>query len=322
MKLNKIKPEKADFNFKPLIALLDFLGMQRYKHTTVSPVTHQIINSRVGNEMAKDLPGIFGWSRPFTKTCIPAEVFELLERANVLEIKDDLWLSKIRISSIDNMLFLHSAYPTIQTDSVFFGPDTYRFIGAIKHYFNEQKYSIGRVADICTGCGAAAIVIAEKFPSAEVYGLDINETALEFASINAHANLLNNVHFLKSNLLANIAGDFDFITANPPYLVDASKRDYRHGGGLYGYQLALDIIDCALTRLNPGGTLLLYTGVPIIEGTDLFLEEVSRKLSGTHLSYVYEEIDPDIFAEELLTEPYQFADRIAAVVLTARYLPN
>ena len=160
------------------------------------------------------------------------------------------------------------------------------------------------------------------FPHAEIYGLDINDTALEYARINSTANQLENVRFVSSNLLADIAGDFDFITANPPYLVDASKRDYRHGGGLYGYQISLDIIDCALARLNPGGTLLLYTGVAIIESTNLFLEEVNRKLSGTHLSYIYEEIDPDIFAEELLTESYQFADRIAAVVLIVRHLRN
>ena len=291
-------------------------------HTTVSPVTHQIINSRAGNELAKDLSGIFGWSRPFIKTLIPAEIFESLERANALEFKDGVWLSKIRVSNIDGILFIHSEYPTIQTDSVFFGPDTYRFTAAIKHHFAEHQYPVKRVADICTGCGAAAILLAQMFPHAEIYGLDINETALEFARINSTANQLENVRFVSSNLLADIAGDFDFITANPPYLVEASKRDYRHGGGLYGYQISLDIIDCALARLNLGGTLLLYTGVAIIESTDLFLEEVNRKLSGTHLSYIYEEIDPDIFAEELLTESYQFADRIAAVVLIVRHLRN
>ena len=83
------------------------------------------------------------------------------------------------------------------------------------------------------------------FPHAEIYGLDINNTALEFARINSTANQLESVSFVFINLLSDIAENFDFITSNPPYLVNASKSDYRHGGGFYGYQIALDIIDCA-----------------------------------------------------------------------------
>ena len=93
---------------------------------------HQILNSSAGNEWAKNLPDIFGWSRPFIKTLVPAKIFELLKQANFLEDKDGVWLSRIRVSNLDGLLFIHSIYLTVQTESVFFGPDTYRFTAAIK----------------------------------------------------------------------------------------------------------------------------------------------------------------------------------------------
>lgn len=262
--------------------------------------------------------------------------------AHILHHHGNNWCSQIRVSTLQQWYFIHSPYPTKQADAVFFGPDTYRFTHALNQHFASNPAPVLRAIDICTGCGPGAILIANTFPKAEVYGVDINATALEFARFNANfngifnasgnssPNHLGNLSFVNSNLLHAVEGEFDFITANPPFLVDASQRTYRHGGGVYGYQLALDIIDAALARLSSGGTLLLYTGVAIVNGEDLFLTEVKAKLDSkaskdskssiesSAFSYSYQEIDPDIFAEELLTEPYLTADRIAAVVLVVK----
>jgi methylase of polypeptide subunit release factors len=305
-------------DFSHLTVLLELLKKQQYRHTTVSPATHRIINKRAGNKLANNVVDILGWSRPFVENTISSTIFLCMKQANILVLKGNTWLSKIRVSTIGDQYFIHSSYPTNQVNSIFFGPDTYRFINALKHYFSENPASIKRAVDICTGCGPAALVLAKTFPKAEVFGVDINDSALEFARFNSTVNHLNHVQFINSNLLNDIKGNFDLITANPPFLIDAAKRSYRHGGGKLGYQLALDIVEGALKRLNPGGTLLLYTGVAIIDGKDLFFEEVENKLSKIKFNYKYEEIDPDIFAEELLLEPYHFADRIAAVVLTIR----
>ena len=75
---------------------------------------------------------------------------------------------------------------------------------------------------------------------------------------------------------------------------------------------------CALPILNPAGSLLLYTGVPIIDGQDAFLEAVTQKLEFAAVNYTYNEIDPDIFGEELANPAYMNVDRIAAVVLIVK----
>src|SRR5690606_39770144 len=57
---------------------------------------------------------------------------------------------------------------------------------------------------------------------------------------------------------------------------------------------------CALPICpSMGGALVLYTGTPIMEGRDLFREAVSEALRRFGGTFQYEEVDPDVFGEEL-----------------------
>jgi len=75
-------------------------------------------------------------------------------------------------------------------------------------------------------------------------------------------------------------------------------------------------LDAALERLAQAGTLLLYTGVAMVDGQDPFLEAVQERLAKTDLVWRYREMDPDVFGEELESGVYAQAGRIAAVTLT------
>ncbi|MET0790758.1 MAG: hypothetical protein ABW061_04500, partial [Polyangiaceae bacterium] len=107
----------------------------------------------------------------------------------------------------------------------------------------------------------------------------------------------------------------------PPFLRDDAQRTYRDGGGAYGENLALRIIEESIDRLREmpnGGSLLLYTGAAIAAGEDTFLTAASAKLARSGVRYSYEELDPDIFAEELHRPAYADVERIAAVLLHVR----
>jgi hypothetical protein len=62
---------------------------------------------------------------------------------------------------------------------------------------------------------------------------------------------------------------------------------------------------------------VLYTGTPIIAGIDPFFEFLEPLLQLHCSQFVYEEIDPDVFGEELEGRPYVGVDRIAAVGVIA-----
>lgn len=321
---------------------LHWLHSQKYAFQTVSPSSHTAYLNRRGQVQARDLRDIFGWSLPFEANLLPSSIFELLRaHALIAQVADQndhhstsdaathdpathilvqvpmLWHSHIRVSSLNQCLLIHSAYPTTQDNAVFFGPDTYRFVHALTQHLTAKQPHIQRAIEICSGAAPAAISIARYAPNAEVIAADINTLALQYSAINAHSNQASNVRCLHSNLYQNIKGEFDFITANPPYLVDAKQRLYRHGGDLMGAALSLKIVQESLDHLALHGTLLLYTGVVITQGKDLFYEALQVHMASQQhrFSMQYTEIDPDIFADELDTGAYADAERIAAVVL-------
>ncbi|MGI4955300.1 MAG: methyltransferase [Janthinobacterium lividum] len=292
-----------------------------YRFVTATPATHARVNARPGNEQARSLIDVFGWSRPFEPGLLPPGVLELMRQGGVLAMEAGLCRSRVRLSTLHGMSFLHSAYPTSAADAVFFGPDTYRFADAIAGELAQGR-PVRRAVDIGCGAGPGGIVVARARPEAELFMADINPAALRLARINAALNLPaspaghGGVRAVESNLLAAIPGSFDLIVANPPYMVDPAERAYRHGGGPLGAGLSLAILDAALERLAPGGTLVLYTGAAVVNGDDPFQSAATARLSDDRFGWSYREMDPDVFGEELDAAAYAHADRIAAVVLT------
>ncbi|HSI44280.1 MAG TPA: class I SAM-dependent methyltransferase [Methylotenera sp.] len=323
-------------------ALVDLLKAVRntdYFFTTITPLSHQRVNARLGNQWAKNsessiatnpayfqhriLRDIFGWSRAFYELDIDPEIFSLMQKAGVLKPYEDGLLSSVRISTFQHekfgkQFFMHSAYPTAEANAVFFGPDTYRYLHEINSAMCQDS-NVKRAVDIGCGAGPGAILTALHHPLADVYAVDINQLALELTSINATVANTKNVIPLYSDLLSGVDGNFDLITANPPYLVDKDQRTYRHGGEDLGSGLSYDIVESAVSRLNLGGSLLLYTGVAINDGVDGFKNKIVEYLQSLskhqNLLWSYREIDPDVFGEELDNPCYAVTDRIAAVVL-------
>jgi len=317
--LDVINPEDQTHDLA-LLQLGRRLLADDYRFTTVTPLSHQRNNAREENHQARNLRDIFGWNRPFASELLPeAELEALLSRA-ILRAHAGLWISEVRWSSLHDHLFVHSAFPTVSNDSVFFGPDTYRFAQAIEEHLRTSTHPIRTAVDIGCGSGAGAILIAKARHDAQVLALDINPTALRFTAVNAALAETENVSAWHSNLLDSASGEFDLIVANPPYMQDSQKRAYRHGGDRLGSELSVRIVSQAMTRLTVGGSLVLYTGSPWVEGVDLFLEHARPLIDKAGYSWSYREVDPDVFGEELETEIYSHAERIAAVVLTVTRL--
>jgi len=299
-----------------LLQLGQRLRADGYRFTCVTPATHARVNGREGTAQARTLRDVFGWSRPFAPGLLSADQLQLLERAQVLVPRGELLASTVRWSSLDELLLVHSAFPTDASDAVFFGPDSYRFAQVIQDHLQHNPMQVEHAVDIGCGSGAGALLIARAAQHAQVSAVDINPMALRYTAINAALAGVSNLSVEPSDLLGGITGTFDLIVANPPYMLDRSARTYRHGGGALGAELSLRIVEQACERLSRHGSLLLYTGVAIVEGRDALLEAIRLRLAGPEWSWVYREIDPDVFGEQLGEPGYQQVERIAAVALT------
>jgi hypothetical protein len=301
-----------------LLQIGRWLKAKHYRFICPTPLTTARVNARPINAATASLAGIFGWNRPFLPDAIPESLLELMHEAGVVQRDRRMLRSTVRFSSLADEVYLHSGYPTLDSDAVFFGPDTYRFVRLVIETLRQRPhFHVSRIIDVCCGSGAGGLAVAKQLRLNSADGVllsDINLKALRFAAVNATLASMPDVQMMQADLFAGLP-PADVIIANPPYLVDPSSRIYRHGGGKLGTDLAVRIAIEGLSRLESRGCLILYTGAPILAGEDRLLAELSPKLQELSVDYSYEELDPDVFGEELEQPPYAEVERIALVAL-------
>lgn len=305
----RLRPPETD----PKVELIGQLKAAGYAFITPSVSTHRRILRRSDGE-ARGLRDVFGWSLPFEPHILSPRLLETLTRGGLIRPAGDQLRSTVRVSSLGEDLLLHSAFPTNAADSVFFGPDTYRFASFLREELRAAP-SHGLVVDVGTGSGAGAITAARCGAPDRLLLTDTNPLALAFA----HANLDGAGmagELVEASGLDGLREGADLIVSNPPFIAGSSGHSYRDGGDMHGVRLSLEWAVAAVGKLRPGGRLLLYTGSAIVDGEDLFLKAVSARLEGEPVVLGYRELDPDIYGGLLSTPAYADADRIAAVGLS------
>ena len=174
-----------DVKSHALIALGETLRSRGYRFVTVTPATHCRVLER--SLAATSLESIFGWNRPFERSDIDNGIFELLEDAEALAGESGRYRSKVRFASLDELLFVHSGFPTDEQEAVFFGPDTYRFVRLLRASLTGlQVEKPIRLVDVGSGSGAGGICSTRLLgKGVELLLADINQKALAFSLVNA-----------------------------------------------------------------------------------------------------------------------------------------
>jgi len=150
-------------------------------------------------------------------------------------------------------------------------PDTETLVEWVLDLAAEQQLpEKSRVIDLGTGTGAIILAIASEFPSWACQGCDLITEAVELAKENAQLNNLQQVEFFQSSWFEKVAGKFDLIVSNPPY-IDPDDEHLSQGDVRFEPESALTsankgladletIIAQAPDFLNAGGWLLVEHG--------------------------------------------------------------
>lgn len=129
-----------------------------------------------------------------------------------------------------------------------------------------------RIADVGTGTGCLAVLLALRFPRARVDAIDVSPAALAVARVNVRRHRLSDrVRLRRSDLFASVpAGRYDLVVSNPPYeptarveaLPDEFRREPRLAldGGPDGLGVIRPLLRQAAERLAPRGRLLVEVG--------------------------------------------------------------
>ncbi|KAJ9666963.1 hypothetical protein H2201_002796 [Coniosporium apollinis] len=322
------------------LALAAHLKRQNYTFICPTPESHgKVVAKRIQDperQDVKNLEDLFGWSLKADRNTIDRLLSlellkQLLEASIIIHAEsEDRFKSEYRLSnlylphiqdgtSVPQMYYIHSAFPTTQPDAVFFGPDTYLFLDFLTQASRYLGTNPRRaVVDVCCGSGAGAIHMARSLPSSTVIGLDLNPKALALGKINAKLAGCQ-VDFAESDLFAAVKSreDIDLVVSNPPYIASSEGSDvpmYAAGGAEQGLALPLRIVSEGIQVLAEGGLLMIYTGLPVFyekPGHDPFLQRI-REVEGAEL-VAYRIIHPDMFGEELSSPPYADTGRIQVV---------
>ena len=294
-----------------LVELLRALRAADYDFVTPSPLTHARVLARLAGAPGETPRDIFGWNRPFAPARLDAAMLAVLQRADALAPCGDLVTCRYRVARCGDRLFLHSPFPTLDADSVFFGPDSYRFARFIAH----ETMGLGPFAtilDIGAGSGVGALSLAARIPDAALRLVDLNAAALRLARINARAADLDASIEPANGVDATWTAP-TLVIANPPYMADDKGRLYRDGGAMRGAAVSLQWARAVIARLRPGDAFLLYTGVAIVAGHDPLRAALQELSVAAGCGMRYDEIDPDVWGEELSRRDFADVDRIAVV---------
>ena len=125
-----------------------------------------------------------------------------------------------------------------------------------------------RIVDLCTGSGAIAAAIKSELPNAQVFAVELSEDAIPYTRKNLEPLGVHLVQGDALTALPELAGTFDAVLSNPPYIppanVPADPEAALHdpdmalyGGGEDGMQIPSAIAARAFELLTPGGLFIM-----------------------------------------------------------------
>jgi len=148
-----------------------------------------------------------------------------------------------------------------------------------------------KIMDTGTGSGCIAIALAHYLPEAEVYAVDISESALATARSNAVRNGVS-INFIHADILRTTLPELpplDVIVANPPYVRESEKKDMQANVLDYEPPIALFVPDddpllfyrriaaVGRERLKPDGRLFLEVNEAFGAATVSLLHETGYR---------------------------------------------
>jgi release factor glutamine methyltransferase len=129
-----------------------------------------------------------------------------------------------------------------------------------------------RIADLGTGSGALLIALLAELPNAIGIGIDVSLQAIAAARGNAlRLGLASRAQFAVGDFGAALAGSFDLVVSNPPYIesghIATLPPEVRHDprialdGGADGLDAYRTIAGQARNLLRPGGHVVVELGI-------------------------------------------------------------
>lgn len=148
-------------------------------------------------------------------------------------------------------------------------PDSETLIEAALSHIEDREAPL-HILDLGTGPGTLLLALLSELPEAAGLGVDVSAEALAFARRNAgELQMQDRAIFREGDWSDGVAGQFDLILCNPPYIADSEQlmpdvAEHEPAGALFAGPDGLDdyrrIIPDLPRLLAPGGVAILEIG--------------------------------------------------------------
>ena len=87
-----------------------------------------------------------------------------------------------------------------------------------------------RILDAGAGCGVLGLMMAQRYPNAQITCIEVDEKAADECFKNVESSpFRERIKVIQGDLLAPLASEFDLIISNPPYyFTDNSSSQRNH----------------------------------------------------------------------------------------------
>jgi len=191
---------------------------------------------------------------------------------------------------------------TVTQDAFFNGHVTikqhrpgYRFsIDAVILAAHSRPHAGETVADLGTGCGVIALILAYRNPDIRICGIEVQKKLVEIARRNvSDNNMADRVSILRQDMklltVAMVAGPVDLVVSNPPYRRPHSGRlnpDRQKAVARHEIRVALaDVVESAGRILKTSGRFV--TIYPAERLTDMISQMRTSRIEPKKLRTIY-----------------------------------
>lgn len=145
-----------------------------------------------------------------------------------------------------------------------------------------------RILDIGTGTGLISLMLAQRFETASIDAVEIDEKAAKRAGINfkesPFASQLTSIHSSIEDFFSSINESYDLIISNPPFFINSLKsEDFTKEIARHTSQDFFEnILDQSVIKLGNNGCLAMILPIE----TSILIENLVKKNPNLHLNEI------------------------------------
>ena len=154
------------------------------------------------------------------------------------------------------------------------------------------------ILDLGTGCGIIPLILGFRFPDSIIYGIEIEESLVQMAQFNVHANSMNEritiwQHDLRHAVHKIIPEQVDIVVTNPPFRkVTAGRINPNRQRAVAKHEIKANLQDitvAAQNLLGQGGCLLII--YPVFRMVELMISMRSAGIEPKTIRMVHSRVD-------------------------------